>query len=148
MRILLLVFSTMIFSLLAGSCGTSEQQSVQIKGAWVREAPPNASAMAGYMTIVNNTRQAHTLVAADSDDFKVIEFHQSVEKDGSYRMVRHINLHLPANGTLVLKPGDFHLMMITPQRTLKEGDTIKIMLGFDDLPSVSLVIPVKKAVYE
>ena len=145
---LVLVSLTLIFGFVLAACQTAEQQPVSIEDAWIREAPPNATAMAGYMRILNHTQKESTLVTASSNDFKVIEFHQSMEKDGTYRMVRHENFRLPANGQLLLKPGDYHLMMIGPQRALKEGDVVSVTLGFTELPSISLEIPVKKAVYE
>lgn len=147
MRILLSVLLLAGFSTLT-SCNKNAQTPITIEQAWIREAPPNASAMAGYMRVTNNTDQDNTLVAASSDAFKVIEFHRSVEKDGVYRMIRHENLHIPAKQSLELKPGDYHLMMITPQRVLKEGNNVSVQLTFADQSQVTLEIPVKKATFE
>ena len=148
MRILLPTLLSLAALSALVSCNKNEQVPIAIEQAWIREAPPNASAMAGYMRITNNTDQDNTLVAAASDAFKVIEFHRSVEKDGVYRMIRHENLHIHAKQSLELKPGDYHLMMITPQRVLKEGHNVSVQLTFADQSQVTLEIPVKKATFE
>lgn len=145
-NLLLLSSLMMIVSLLSGCDRT--HQPIEIVDAWIREAPPNATAMAGYMQIINHTDTDKQLITASSADFKVVEFHRSVEKNGVYRMVRHKQLIVPANGMLELKPGDFHLMLITPHKNLKEGDLTTVTLVLADDSSVSHEFPVKKAVFE
>jgi len=146
MKIIILISSLILIHLLSG-CDRNTQP-LEIVDAWIREAPPNATALAGYMQVINHTDTDKHLVTANSTDFKVVEFHRSVEKNGVYRMVRHKKLTIPANGTLELKPGDFHLMLITPHKKLKEGDTTTINLMLDDDSTISYEFPVKKAVFE
>lgn len=136
-----------IFLFLTG-CSQTTHQEIEITDAWIREAPPNATAMAGYMQIANHTDTDRQLVSGNSTDFKIVEFHRSVEKDGVYRMIRHKQLIIPANSILELKPGDFHLMLITPYKQLKDGDITTIHLVLDDDSVISHQFPVKKAVFE
>ena len=136
-----------VFILLQFGCGQSQQDPIIVEEAWIREAPPNASAMAGYMHIINRSDQDRNLIAAKSDAFKVIEFHRSVEKDGVYHMVRHKYLPIPAHGKFELKPGDFHLMMISPKQVLRDGDRTSVELIFDDQSTITLDVAVKKAVF-
>ena len=147
MRLLffILFLPSVVVSLAA--CDQKEASAISIENAWIREAPPNASAMAGYMRIVNNTEQDNSLIAASSSAFKVIEFHRSIEKDGMYKMIRHEKLDIPGNQSLELKPGDYHLMLIVPKQALKEGDTVSVELNFADQSNVVVEMPVKKAVY-
>ena len=147
MRILFTILVLGCILITASSCSNS-QQPIAIEQAWIREAPPNASAMAGYMRIINNSDQDNTLVSAASDSFKVIEFHRSVEKEGVYRMIRHESLTVPAKGMLELKPGDYHLMLIKPKIALVEGDNVSVQLMFSDQSNLSIELPVKKASYE
>ena len=144
----LIVFFTILAGLFNSACTTSDQPQVAVENAWIREAPPNASAMAGYMQFVNNTEQDTDLISAISQDFKVIEFHRSVEKNGAYRMVRYEKLIVPAQSNLELKPGDFHLMLISPKRALKAGDAVTIKFTFSNQITTEVEIPVEKAVYE
>ena len=147
MKKILLTSRFILIILLISGCNRTHQP-IEIVDAWIREAPPNATAMAGYMQVVNHTDTDKQLITAHSADFKIVEFHRSVEKNGVYRMVRHKQLTVPANGTLELKPGDFHLMLITPHKKLKEGDVTTVKLVLADDSSVSHEFPVKKAVFE
>ena len=148
MRILLSVLSLFSALIVVGGCSYFEQPIISIQHAWIREAPPNANAMAGYMLIINNSDQDNVLVSAVSDSFKIIEFHRSVEKDGVYRMIRHQSLTIPAKGQLELKPGDFHLMLITPKLALLDGDEVSVQFMFKDQSKLTVQIPVKKADYK
>jgi copper(I)-binding protein len=48
---------------------------------------------------------------------------------------------VPAGGQLVLKPGGFHIMLMTPTVTL--GQTVPITLGFSDGSKVTVDAMVK-----
>tara|TARA_R110002096_G_scaffold211786_6_gene399170 strand:+ start:155 stop:595 length:441 start_codon:yes stop_codon:yes gene_type:complete len=127
------------------SCSQSDVNPVAIDDAWIREAPPGATAMAGYLNIINQSENHIILHSASSPAFKAIEFHRSIEKDGVYRMVPHLHLHIAANTTFQLKPGDYHLMMFNPTSALKEGDSVDVELVFSQGQTVNITIPVKKA---
>lgn len=144
MRTLILSFSIFLtFSL--NACTDSAHSLVTIENAWIREAPPNSTAMAGYMKITNNTDDHIILHSAASPAFKAIEFHRSVEKDGVYRMIPHLHLHIAANSTFELKPGDYHLMLFNPSKPLKDGDQVTLALTFSHNQIIETTIPVKKA---
>lgn len=134
-----------IFALSA--CNQLTSNPIEIEGAWIREAPPNATAMAGYMRIINHSEKNIILHSASSPAFKAIEFHRSVEKDGVYKMIPQLHLHISAKAAIELKPGDYHLMMFNPNSALKEGDMIDLTLVFSHDQHVDTVIPVKKAHY-
>ncbi len=145
MRIFNLFSLCIVFALSLSACRQQPVEPLQINDAWIREAPPGASAMAGYMRITNNAENNIILHSASSPAFKAIEFHRSIEKDGVYKMEPHLHLHIASNTTIELKPGDYHLMMFNPTNTLKEGDTAVVKLFFSDKQVVSTTIPVKKA---
>ena len=147
MRILLLVSLLVISLINLNACGETPSAPVSVSQAWVREAPPNATAMAGYMQIKNITDENIILHAASSSAFSSIEFHRSVEKDGVYRMIPHLHLHIAANSTFELKPGDYHLMLFNPVNHLKDGDEISMVLTFSNNQNVEITVPVKKAQY-
>lgn len=148
MKNIFLTSSFVFIYLFLTGCTQTTDSPLEITGAWIREAPPNATAMAGYMQIYNHTDSDKQLVSGNSQDFKIVEFHRSVEKDGVYRMIRHKKLTIPANSMLELKPGDFHLMLITPYKPLKEGDLTTINLVLEDNITISHEFPVKKAVFK
>ena len=120
---------------------------ISIDNAWLREAPPGASALAGYLTIHNLSAEDLSLNKAVSEDFGRIEFHQSLEEDGVYKMIPHTHLNIPANGKLALAPASYHLMMIDPMRTLTAGDEVNLTLNFSADLTMTVVMPVTKATH-
>lgn len=141
------VFLFIMTSIFVSACSKSSSDPIEIQNAWIREAPPGANAMAGYMQISNLTDKNFILHSASSNSFNSIEFHRSVEKDGVYKMVPQYHLHIDANSTFELKPGDYHLMLFKPARALKQGDNVDISLVFSNNIVVDINTPVKKAEY-
>lgn len=101
---------------------------VRAEGAWVREAPPSATALAGYMTIENPSGETLTLVGATSPQFREVQMHEIVTQDGMTRMQQIKQLSVAPKGTLSFKPGSTHLMLIGPKQPLKAGDPVEIVL--------------------
>ncbi len=147
MRILNLVSLCIICGLALIACSQPTIDPIVIEQSWIREAPPGATAMAGYMRITNNSENNIILNSVSSSAFKAIEFHRSIEKNGVYKMEPHLHLHIAANTTFELKPGDYHLMMFSPTSALKEGNSVDVELAFSQEQIVSTTIPVRKAQY-
>ncbi len=103
-----------------------------VQDAWIREAPPNAMALAGYLSIENRGKTDRALVAVHSPAFTRVELHRSIQEGGVAKMVPQDSMPIPAGGRLVLRPGDYHLMMMHPTRPLQAGDTVEATLQFDD----------------
>jgi hypothetical protein len=68
-----------------------------------------------------------------------------VVEDGMARMLPQESMPIPAGGELVLKPGDYHLMLMRPKSALKAGDEVELSLGFDDGSTMAVTLPVRKA---
>ena len=123
-------FIIILVYLLLTSCSQEQQNTITVQNAWIREAPPNASAMAGYLTINNTTTQDRVLIFAKSQHFNAIEFHRTVIKDGVIKMRRQDELVLLAGKSIQFKPGDFHLMLIGPKAEFKTNNEVMITLCF------------------
>lgn len=113
--------------------------------AWIREGPPNAMALAGYLVIENKGTEDRKLVGASSPAFGHVELHRSQLVDGVAKMIPQDNMPVPAGGRLELKPGDYHLMMMQPKKALKAGDGVEAVLRFDDGEEITAEFLVKKA---
>lgn len=124
--------------------GLAFSGDLQPEDPWVREAPPGAQALAGYLSIANHGPAARKLVGADCPDFGRVELHRSVIENGMARMLPQEFMPIPAGGRLELKPGDYHLMLIAPKRALREGDVVEVTLRFDDGSTQTVSMPVKK----
>jgi hypothetical protein len=99
-----------------------------IEKAWIRAAPPGATALAGYATVRNSCPAAMVVTDASSGDFVMGMIHETLVENGVSRM-RHVSsLPLPARGELRFEPGGRHLMLMHPKRMLKAGDKVKVSL--------------------
>ncbi len=138
------VFQTLLVLCLFTTTVTAEQASVSVSDAWVREAPPTARVMAGYMILHNSANNTQSLVQVNSPQFDHVEIHDIVMQEGVARMVKQERLVIPAAGSVELKPGSYHLMLMQPQRPLKAGDSVELILGFDQGKALTVQVPVKK----
>ncbi len=107
--------------------------------AWVKEAPPSAEVLAGYMDLQNKSSQAQTLLGARSADFKSVMLHQTVSKGGMTHMNHSPRIEIKPGSTLQLTPGGYHLMLMNPKKALRQGDQVEVLLEFQG----DLVLPVK-----
>lgn len=114
---------------------------VRAEDPWVREAPPSAAAMAGYLTVVNPSKDDLTLVGATSPQFEEVQMHEIVTENGMTRMQQVMQLVAPAKGQLVFKPGSTHLMLMRPKKPLKAGDPVEVVLKWS--PSGKTTVKMK-----
>ncbi len=98
------------------------------ENAWIREAPPGAAVMAGYVTLHNHSAQTLRCTRVSGPDFGAAEIHRSLTKDGHSHMLRDQIVEIPAAGVAQLAPGGLHLMLFRPQRVLAAGDSTTLEL--------------------
>ncbi|MBL1276196.1 MAG: copper chaperone PCu(A)C [Ectothiorhodospiraceae bacterium] len=136
-----------LFIVLLSSAATTvfaEPDGVEVHDAWVREAPPNASVMAAYLTLHNHSDKGRTMVRAESPDFEKVEMHRTEQHEGMTRMVPVSRVMLSPNGSVSFQPRGMHLMLMKPKKRLKSGDSITLSLFFTDKTSMLISLPVKK----
>lgn len=112
---------------------------INVSHGWVKEAPPSAKVLAGYMDLQNQSPQAQTLLGARSADFKSVMLHQTVSKGGIAHMNHTPRIEIKAGSMLQLTPGGYHLMLMSPKKVLRQGDQVEVLLEFQG----GLVVPVK-----
>ena len=140
MKRLLLI--TLFISAYAGTA--LAEGSIAISDPHVRLVPPNAENTAIFMVIRNQGAKDVKLVSAESTVSKAVELHTVIEEGGMKKMRPVANIPVKAQGETVLKPGDYHVMLIGLKQPLKEGEEIPFTLKFDDGSSQSLKGPVRK----
>lgn len=126
---------------------------LRARDAWARALPlmPDARPAAGtqgsgttavYLTI-DNSGVADTLLGAASDAATSVEIHETTMMGTMAMMAPIKSLAVPAGGTVQLKPGGYHLMLLGLKRALKPGTTIAVILTFERAGQVSLDVPVR-----
>jgi hypothetical protein len=103
---------------------------ITIDDAWVRSAPPGASVLGGYMTILNNSNKPIMLTGISSDAAETTELHQTTQHNGMSRMRPIKQVEIPGHGQLKLEPGGYHLMLNKPRHALQPGDAVDFTLTF------------------
>ena len=140
---------TIITGLLLLGCASAAVASTPactpvIEKAWIRAAPPGATALAGYAIVRNPCAAPVAITDASSGEFVMGMIHETVVIDGLSKM-RHLkSLPLPARGELLFAPGGRHLMLMHPKRQLKVGDKVKVSLKLADGRQVSAYFAVSK----
>lgn len=124
--------------------GVPDEQQVEIKGAWVQEGPPSQTITAAFMLIENHGPDEIALLSAGTDAARVVELHKMELEDGMMRMHRVDSIKIPAGGSVELKPGGYHLMVIGLKKNLKEGDEVSFTLQFSGGIKKTVKIPVKR----
>lgn len=109
----------------------ADAQTLVVKDAWVRTAPPGAPT-AAYMTIENESTTPAKIVRVASDDFGRAEMHETVMKKDVASMRPVDALEVPARGKVTLAPGGLHLMLYRPARAYGPGDVLHLTLHLED----------------
>ena len=133
---------TALLLLSGSSLAIAADATFTVGEPWVREAPPTANVMAGYMTLINAGDTPVTVTSISSPDFEGAEIHRTVVEAGVARMLPVTQLDIPANNQLKLEPGSLHLMLFKPQRPLSEGATATLTIHRSNGREVTVTAPV------
>lgn len=104
-------------------------QSVEIKDAWVRGTVAGQKASGAFMSLTS--RAQARLVAASSPVAGTVEIHNMKVEGGVMRMFAVDGIDLPANRTVRLASGGYHVMLMNLKRTLKAGERVPLKLTFE-----------------
>jgi copper(I)-binding protein len=107
-------------------------QEVTVRDAWIREAPPSATVLAGYATLANVGDAQQRIVGASSPAFGAVELHTMSHDGGVMRMRPLESITVPARGEASLSPGADHLMLMRPSQPIRAGDRIDVTIELDD----------------
>jgi len=116
--------------------------TLQVTEPWIREAPPGATVLAGYLTLSNSSDTPIVIEAVSSPAFEAVEIHRSWIEDGIAHMQPVPTLTIPAAGSLSLASGSYHLMLIRPVRALGAGDHVTLLLQRANGACITITAPV------
>lgn len=118
--------------------------ALRIDDPYVRLVPPNAPASGAFMVISNAGDAPRQLLKAQSPVAKSVELHTHVNDHGVMKMRAVASIAVAAKGSVELKPGSYHIMLIDLKQPLGEGDAVPITLFFDDGSSQQISAPVRR----
>lgn len=102
---------------------------MKVAGAWARATVAGQKTAAAYAELTSATDAF--LVAAASSVAERIELHHMRVEGDIMRMRPVQRIELPAQRTVRLAPGGFHLMLFGVSRALKPGEKLPLVLTFE-----------------
>ncbi|MBX9705404.1 MAG: copper chaperone PCu(A)C [Gammaproteobacteria bacterium] len=117
-------------------------QVVKVSNAYVRAMPPSQRTTASYMTLVNQGKEDHQLIAAISPAALQVQLHKTVSQNGVMTMIAQPTIDLPAGQTFNFSPGGYHIMLISLTAPLTVGEKIPVYLIFNDGSHEQVTVPV------
>jgi periplasmic copper chaperone A len=131
-------------------CGSSIQAfagaaaTANVSHCWVRALPGDLPS-GGYFKVSNSGDQPVNLIGVDSEAFGMAMLHQTQSQGSTSSMAMVDQVAVPAHGSLVFAPGNYHVMLEHPKQPLKIGTTIPLTFSFSDGEKVTAACTVKSA---
>lgn len=115
-----------------------------LENAWIRPAPPGMKMTAGFGTLRNVTGKTLDIESFSSPSLGEITLHLTEVVDGVSSMKEVDIFSLAPEGTLEMKPGGYHLMIMTPVKTVSQGMRVTLEVHTTDGRTFSYEVPVEK----
>jgi copper(I)-binding protein len=118
--------------------------SITVEQPWSRATPGGAKTGAVYMTLDNKSGTADRLTGVSSDVADKLQIHEMKVENGVMKM-REVagGLSIPAGGSVALKPGSYHVMLIGLKKPLTVGEKFPLTLTFEKAGNISVTVPVQ-----
>lgn len=150
------VIGAVLVAMVVSAC--SAGATIKIDGPYARMTGPDRPA-AAYFVIANETDSADALIGAASPAFAKVELHETyvvepsempsadpmasmdptASMDGGMMGMRPVaEIPVPANGSVALEPGGFHVMLMEPVSPLEIGQVIDLTLTFRNAGEVKV----------
>jgi copper(I)-binding protein len=123
--------------------GVIHHELLNISGPFSRATLPNAPVGGGYLTIENRGKTADRLVSVSSDVAAETQIHE-MAMEGDVMRMRQLpdGVEIPAGETVALEPGGVHIMFMGLKHPLVEGETIPVILHFEQSGPVEVELSV------
>jgi len=105
---------------------------LSVYDAWIRQAPPGVTMMAGYATLKNEGDAPIKVLTVQSDAFRQSSIHETVVERGVSKMRELPRIDLAPGATIEMKPGGAHLMLQEPRHAILVGDKVHMVFLLAD----------------
>ena len=146
MKFFRIVAAALVFAVGFGAAATAAEVklgTLTIDAAWARPSIGKKGNSAAYLTIVNKGSAADTLVAVSTPPAGKAELHTHI-RDGEIMRMRQVKggIPVPAHGTVALKPGGYHIMLMRLNSPVEKGTELPLTLTFEKAGTVTVHAPV------
>lgn len=137
---LLICFSLIVLT----GCQPGQAEDIQISGVWARPSPMQEGNGAVYMVIANEGVEDERLIGVTGDIAAHIELHLSSMENDVMMMQQVDWIDVPAGESVELKPGDYHIMLISLNSKLTAGELFQITLIFESGREILIDVAVRE----
>ena len=141
--------------------GAASAGPIAVSGAWARATANSMTGMAtqaadqmggmggtsavsaAYMVIKNAGDMPDQLIGVTCDAAAAVETHKTTVTNDVAKMEPVPAIDIPANGSVELKPGGYHIMLMQLKHDLLSGQTITLTLTFKSGVTLTVVTPIK-----
>lgn len=138
--------STILTAFAALSLGTAAlaDSAIVVEDAYARSSGKSAKAGAAFMVIQNQGDEADRLIGVKSDAAARVELHTHlIDGNGVAKMVEvEEGFAIPAGEAHMLKRGGDHVMFMGLTEPFEQGETVPVILVFENAGEVTVDIPV------
>jgi len=121
-------------------------ESITVTRQRIRATAPGQMVSGAFLTLTNTSAAVHTLTSVSFDAAATVEIHET-SMDGEMMRMRQVShIDIPANGSVELKPGSYHVMLMELEKELSPGTTEKLILTFSDQSQKIVEAPVSHSV--
>ncbi len=143
MTLLKILAAAMLLPLMSSlAAAQNESGGISVSEAWSRATPGGARNGAAFLQI-SAKGTGDRLVDANSEVAERVELHNHIHEDGVMKMRRVDGIEIPADGSVTLEPGGYHLMLMNIKRPLKAGETLDLTLVFEKAGEVEVTAKVE-----
>lgn len=114
-----------------------------VSNAWVKNAPSVVPVRAAYLTLSNHSNHQVVINKITSPQFKSVEPHATILKNGVYSMHELHNLTIAPNSELHLEPAGKHLMLMMPKQALTGLTEIQLKFYTAQDNVITVIAPIK-----
>jgi len=146
-------------SLGLAACGDDEDtgttaassEPVSISGPWARVTAPEAKTSAAYMTITSKDGDVLTKASVPASIAGMAQIHETTTSDtsmdeagdddamGGMKSMKEVaKIDIPAGGSVQLKPGGYHVMLMELAKPITAGETVPVTLTFERAGEVTV----------
>lgn len=122
-------FSRIIAAFMLSLVSVLAHADVIVKDAWVRATVPRQHATGAFMQIQSSADVR--LISVKTTEAGVSELHEMHMENNVMRMREIPFLDIPANKTVELKPGGYHVMLMDLKGQAKAGESFPLTLTFE-----------------
>jgi copper(I)-binding protein len=125
------------------SAATPSGGGVTVSDPWIAQPASDTSAMFGM--VANDGEETVTLTGGSAPDVGMVQIHEFVT-DGNTEVMQEVpgGLEVPAGGSVELKPGSYHVMLMEVTGDWKVGDAIPVTLDLSDGTTVEVTAEVRE----